>query len=139
MTRAAPALLLGFVLALAAPRPLEGEGTSRPALSGQWGGSHVALQIGEKGANVEFDCAHGSIDQAFVPDADGRFDLAGTFVPEHGGPIRRDEEPPRRPARYAGRVEGDRMELTVTLKGEKEPIGSYTLLREREPRLFKCR
>jgi len=44
----------------------------------------------EKGAEVEFDCAHGQMTQRTTLDRHGDFDVAGTFTPEHGGPVRRD-------------------------------------------------
>src|SRR5215475_15948993 len=60
--------------------------------TGVWGGQHIHAQITENGAELEFDCAHGSIPQAITLDSKGRFDVVGKFAPEHGGPIRRDEE-----------------------------------------------
>jgi hypothetical protein len=37
---------------------------------------------------IEFDCAHGTIYSSLGTDAQGRFDMAGTFVREGAGPIR---------------------------------------------------
>ena len=104
---------------------------------GAWGGEHIVLQVSEKGADVEFDCAHGLVSQPITLDKHGDFDVAGTFTPEHGGPVRRDEKTASASARYSGHVDGDTMSLTITLG--KERIGIYTLMRGSRPRLTKCR
>ena len=104
--------------------------------NGAWGGEHIILQVSEKGADVEFDCAHGQVTQQITLDKHGDFDAGGTFTPEHGGPVRRDENTPSASARYSGHVDGDTMSLTVTLGTEK--VGTYTLVRGSRPRLTKC-
>jgi hypothetical protein len=104
--------------------------------TGAWGGEHVVLKVSEKGADVEFDCAHGQVTQPIALDKHGDFDVAGTFTPEHGGPVRRDENTPSASARYSGHVDGDTMSLSVTLG--KEKVGIYTLIRGSHPRLTKC-
>jgi hypothetical protein len=70
-------------------------------------------------------------------DKHGDFDVAGTLTPEHGGPVRRDENVPAAPARYSGHFDGNTMSLTVTLG--KEKMGSFTLTRGSLPNLTKCR
>ena len=105
--------------------------------TGAWGGEHIVLQVSEKGADVEFDCAHGQVTQPIILDKHGDFDVGGTFTPEHGGPVRRDENTPSASVRYAGHVEGDTMSLTVTLGEEK--VGIYTLNRGSRPKITKCR
>jgi hypothetical protein len=104
--------------------------------TGAWGGEHIVLKVSEKGADVEFDCAHGQVTQPITLDKRGDFDAAGTFTPEHGGPVRRDENTPSASARYSGHVDGDTMSLTVTLG--KETVGIYALIRGSRPRLTKC-
>jgi|PersoiStandDraft_1058852.scaffolds.fasta_scaffold105124_2 hypothetical protein len=105
---------------------------------GSWGGEHIAITVGATGSKIEFDCAHGRIDGAFALDAAGEFELSGTFSKEHGGPIRRDEREQRLPAIYSGRVNGDRMTLTIRLRDAKEILGDFTLGRDKAPRLVKC-
>ena len=105
---------------------------------GAWGGVHVSLLLTETGGTLEYDCAHGTIDQPFVIDSSGRFQLAGTHTREHGGPIRKDEKPDTHPARYNGAVDGDTMTLTVTLTDSNEVLGAFTLTRGRMARLVKC-
>jgi hypothetical protein len=105
--------------------------------TGTWGGDHIILEVSEKGAEVEFDCAHGQVTQPMALNQKGDFDVPGTFSPEHGGPVMRDEAVTSNPARYSGHVGGDTMALTVT-QG-KENIGTFTLTRGGQPKLRKCR
>jgi hypothetical protein len=104
---------------------------------GTWAGDHIVLEVSENGAQVEFDCAHGQVTQPVKVDKQGNFKVAGTFTPEHGGPVRRDENPESAPVTYSGQVNGDTMTLTIT-RGE-EKLGDYTLTRGAQPRLMKCR
>ena len=110
---------------------------AKTVATGTWGGEHVRLEISKTGAEVEFDCAHGQITQPIALDKRGNFDVPGTFIPEHGGPVRSDETPPSNPARYSGHLDGDSMNLTVTR--EKENLGSFTLIRGSQGTLMKCR
>jgi hypothetical protein len=103
---------------------------------GGWGGRGVRLEVKENGADVEFDCGHGTMPR-LVADAAGNFDVRGTYVAEHGGPVRHDEQPGSRPARYSGRVEGSTMTMRVTVEGHDEPL-EYTLAHGRGARLHKC-
>ena len=110
---------------------------SKTVVTGAWGGEHVSLDVSDKDAKLEFDCAHGEINKPIKPDAHGRFNVPGTFTTEHGGPVMRDEKPDSAPAHYSGQVKGDMMTLTVT-RG-KEKLGTYTLKRGEAPRLMKCK
>ncbi len=109
----------------------------RTVTAGTWGGEHVVLEVSKSGAQVEFDCAHGQIAQPITLDKHGDFNVAGTFTPEHGGPVLRDENTPPVQARYSGHVEGDTLSLKVML--EKEEVGTYTLTRGSQTMLRKCR
>ena len=104
---------------------------------GTWGGDHITLQVTEKGAEVEFDCAHGQITQPIKLDRKGNFNLRGTFAPEHGGPVLRDEGSHDEPVRYVGHTDGTTMTLTVDR--EKEKLGAFVLTRSRQSNLMKCR
>jgi hypothetical protein len=103
-----------------------------------WGGTSIRLDVTSQGATIEYDCAHGSIDEPLVADRDGRFIVSGTHVREHGGPIRQDEPPDRHPARYEGRLTGETMRLTITLTDLQQGIGTFTLTRGATGRLLKC-
>lgn len=109
--------------------------------NGIWGGEHVALTVTATGAEIEFDCAHGEISRPIALDAEGHFEAAGTFVRE-GGPIsvpangNLSEKPIS--AHYRGRVEGEAMNLTVTLASGNTLIGEFTLAKGKPPFLTKC-
>lgn len=111
---------------------------SPPVLTGVWGGDHVSLSIMAMGSRLEFDCAHGTIPDPLTINAQGSFIAAGSFVREHGGPIRQDEVPDVRPAIYAGTVRGTAMQLTVRLVAANEVIGTFTLARGTPGRVVKC-
>lgn len=106
---------------------------------GAWGGEHISLEITDEGGSVEYDCGRGTIDGRIVTDEAGRFDVRGTHVREHGGPVRKDEKPDEHPARYVGRIEGDVMTLAVTETDTGESVGTYTLTRGAQAKLMKCR
>lgn len=123
--------------ARSAPRPLVPRVSEADWPIGTWGGSNLNLTIGAAGAVLEFDCAHGSIDQAFAADASGRFDLAGTFVAESPGPIREDPLPSH-PARYSGTTDGRAMTLIVTVTDIGQVFGPFRLSFGTAGRIFKC-
>lgn len=105
--------------------------------NGAWGGEHVMLTVNDNGGRVEFDCAHGTLDHPLRLDDRGRFSVAGTYVPEHGGPVRPGEVPQSRPARYQGRLDRQKLEFTVTLEGHPGQ-GPYTVTLDKGPKLTKC-
>ena|SRR5215467_13355360 len=104
--------------------------------AGSWGGEHVFLQVSDNGGRLELDCAHGEISGPVTLDKKGNFDVPGTFSPEHGGPIRKDENTTAQTARYTGHIDGDTMTLKI-VRGEQES-GPFTLTRNAQPRLTKC-
>ena len=106
---------------------------------GVWGGAHLRMNVSGEGASLDFDCANGQIAAPFVADAEGGFDLPGTYTREGPGPIRIGREPSARPARYTGRVEGERMTLSVRLEGSATPLAEFTLTHGSEGRVVKCR
>ncbi|HLA88833.1 MAG TPA: hypothetical protein VJL28_00195 [Gemmatimonadaceae bacterium] len=105
---------------------------------GSWGGPHLLLILTPTGGTAEYDCAHGAVTEPVRVDGEGRFEAAGTFVREHGGPIRNDETLPTYPARYAGRIIGDVMTLAVTRTDSAIAIGAFSLERGRTGAVFKC-
>ncbi|MCU1306175.1 MAG: hypothetical protein JWN45_870 [Acidobacteriaceae bacterium] len=112
---------------------------SKVLAPGRWNGEHVTMMVTAKGAELEFDCAAGQIAEPIVLDSPGKFSVAGTFAPEHGGPVQRDEGSSAANARYSGQVSGDSMALTVTAASGGAPIGSFNLTKGTEPSLMKCR
>jgi hypothetical protein len=123
----APMLVLALLLA-----------AGTPLAKGRWGGDHVALEITHRGAEIDYDCARGRIDEPIAPDADGHFSAKGVHVRERGGPIRKDETRAETPATFTGQVKGDTMTLTVTLEGGVD-AGTFSLRRGAAGRVFKCR
>ncbi|HZI17627.1 MAG TPA: hypothetical protein VEY09_03440 [Pyrinomonadaceae bacterium] len=117
--------------------------------AGEWGGSHARLVAGAGRVTVEFDCAHGHFEGPVTLDAAGRFEAAGTYVREGGGPSRVEADAPDSApvraegeetfrARYAGVVEGRNMTLAVTLVGSGAEVGTFRLRLGRPAALQKC-
>jgi hypothetical protein len=107
--------------------------------NGTWGGDHIRLEVSDDGSQVDYDCAHGTIDQKIVLDAQGRFEAQGTNVREHGGPVRKDETNDSHPTRYSGRVDGNKLFLTVTESDTKNVVGTFTLSYGNRGKIVKCR
>lgn len=105
---------------------------------GAWGGRHVGMTISADATAFEFDCATGRIDGPFVVGADGRFDLAGKFAREFGGPARIGESETAVAARYSGRIRGKSMALSVEIDGPGKATSAYELEKGRMPVLLKC-
>jgi len=105
----------------------------------QWGGNHVTLVMKAGGADLEFDCAHGEITSPIVLDNDGRFDVAGTFVRETGGPVPSTGGPTPRSARYVGQIVNGKMTLQLHLTGPDQTTETFELTRGGSGRLWKCR
>jgi len=104
--------------------------------SGMWAGDHVALDVGGAGAQVTFDCAHGTIDQPMTLDASSNFDTPGTFTTD-GGPT--PETQTARPARYRGHVSGSTMTLAIVLTDRNESAGEFSLAKGGNVRLTRCK
>ena len=105
--------------------------------TGAWGGPHINLEVGERSAKIEYDCASGVIEGPLVVDSEGRFNLRGTHAMQRGGPVREDEEPRRVPARYTGAIKGDTMTLTLKLSDSDEE--TFTLAKGKRGELVKCK
>lgn len=96
------------------------------------------MTVSAAGATAEFDCAHGTIDGPLAVDSSQRFDVAGKFVQEHGGPIRVDETIAAVPARYSGTSRHGTMTLTITLMSGGQSLGPFELTFGQQGRVFKC-
>ena len=131
--------LTALLGALVAGLACDGSSTNPSSLVpiGGWGGDHVAMTVGDT-THLEFDCANGDIPGPLRAEARGQFAVAGTFVREHGGPIRPGEVPDSYPAIYAGSVTLTSMVLTVRLTQTNETIGTFTLIRGAAGRVVKC-
>jgi hypothetical protein len=78
-----------------------------------WGGNDIALTVSDTGTHVEFDCAHGDLPGTLMADSRNTFDVQGTYIREHGGPIRVGEVPDSHPAAYVESVTASTMILIV--------------------------
>ena len=105
--------------------------------TGVWGGPHISIEVGEKSARIEYDCANGVIDGPLVVDTNGNFNLRGTHNVERGGPIRSDDASRGQPATYTGSIKGNTM--TLTLKVGDGDAESFTLEKGKQGKLMKCK
>ena len=105
--------------------------------TGVWGGQHINIEVGEKSAKIEYDCASGVIDGPLTVEANGSFKLRGTHRPERGGPIRANDDTKGQPATYTGSIKGNTM--TLTLKVGDADTETFTLEKGKEGELFKCK
>ena len=119
-----------------AQRRRRGRAVRDALLPGVWGGQHIRFEVAENSTRIELDCAQATVDGRIIVDRAGRFSVKGTYYQQHGGPRLEDEESRGVPVRLAGRVGGSLMKLTIT-RGRTQ-VGTYTLTRDREGRLFRC-
>jgi hypothetical protein len=105
--------------------------------TGVWGGQHINIEVGEKSATIEYDCASGVINGPLSVDANGNFKLRGTHRIERGGPIRADDDSKGQPATYTGTIKGNTM--TLTLKVGNADSETFTLEKGKEGELVKCK
>ena len=112
---------------------------SNEVLKGTWGGRRISMEIADDGATIEFDCANAAINDSFVADRNGRFDLKGTYEVERPGPQRAGPSSNAQPARFTGSVNGKSMTLNITLTDTNESIGEFTLTHGVTAQIVKCR
>lgn len=106
-------------------------------LRGTWGGEHIAMEVTDAGATIEYDCAHGRITERIAPDAEGKFEAKGVHTRERGGPVRQGEND-EEPAIYRGSIKNQTMTLAVELTTNNESAGTYTLTQGQTGRIRKC-
>jgi hypothetical protein len=104
---------------------------------GTWGGQHIIVTVTDDGANLVMDCARGTINEPLEIDANGRFDVSGSFTAETPGPTRQGEES-RRQVRYQGVVKSDSMELTIAATTPNEKLGSFNLTHGKQGKIWRC-
>ena len=106
-------------------------------LRGQWGAQGIAMEVTANGANIEYDCGRGRITERLSPDGEGKFEVKGIHVREHGGP-EREGDGNELPAVYRGSIKDETMTLTVELTQDKQNIGTFTLTQGQTGRVRKC-
>ena len=111
---------------------------------GIWGGPHAGLQVQGGLADVQFDCASGTIDDPLYPSADGSFMVKGTVRTGAPGPIKVGDYFKSQAAVYSGHVSrsggktGPRvMTFRVTLE-DGTFLGPFTLAEGTPPQLTRC-
>ena len=114
----------------------QGDASASPDV---WGGRDISMEVTPQGATLEFDCAHGNVLEPIKANAKGEFAARGTYTPEHGGPIRKDNPPRDLPAIYKGTIKGDTMRLEVLLTEKDHAPEPFTLTPGKAGRLMKCR
>jgi len=97
------------------------------------------MEVTDSGAEIEYDCAHSTVDEPIVLDSEGNFEVKGKYLRQHGGPIRKDEESNGSIVRYTGHAKGRELSLTITNPEKKETIGTFTLTQGSDGRVMKCR
>jgi hypothetical protein len=107
-------------------------------ITGSWGGNHIGLTATADSSLIEYDCAAGRIAGPIVLDQAGRFSATGSHTVGHGGPVRIGEVPDVHPARYDGRIQGNRMELRVILTDRNQEVGTFRLERNAQPMVMRC-
>ena len=96
------------------------------------------MTVASSSAHIELDCAHADVPTTLRTDARGEFNAAGTFVREHGGPIRVGELPDAHPATFAGSVTATSMVVTIHLTDSNDSVGTFSLWRGATGRVVKC-
>ena len=99
-----------------------GSGPDVAVATGTWAGSSAAMTVTTAGAHIEFSCAVGDIPQPLMADTSGEFSATGVYAVQVG-----PANGPQQPARYSGRVDNQKMTLTVLLTGTNQTVGSFTL------------
>ena len=128
-------LLVAALLAGPTPTP-DASGPRVP--EGVWGGTGVSLRIGGSGAEIEFDCARGTIPGPLRLDEQGRFEVAGTFERGRPGPIRMGDTPKTEPARYRGTLNGQRLAFEVIPSSTGKPMGPFSAKLGGASRIRSC-
>jgi hypothetical protein len=115
-----------------------GSSNSQIDITGKWGGEHIGILVSDSSATLEYDCAYGTIDEPIIPDDDGKFEVIGVHVFEHGGPIRINEAPDEHPALYKGQIVGNEMTMVLVITDTETEIDTFSLTRGVDPMIYKC-
>ena len=110
-----------------------------PNLTGLWGGPHAGIAFRGGLADVQFDCAAGSIDAPVILAGDGAFSVPGTYRAGSSGPVRVGQFFRSQRAVYSGTVTEKVMTLTVALEDDDKTLGPFTLTEGAPPQVTRCR
>src|SRR2546423_13626308 len=126
--------VVAFVAAVAVLGPCEGglSGVDGGVVKGTWGGENAGLMADDTSAHVHIGCTYGNVHQQILPDADGKYDVAG----EHNITAHPVDAGVFHPARFSGVIAGGRvMTLAGTLTDNAETVGPVTPADGEEPRV----
>ena len=105
---------------------------------GTWGGDSAGLIVSDTAAHLHIGCTYGDVSGRIPVDANGRFDVAGSYM-LHAYPI---TVGPSVPARFVGRLDGATVTVTVTVNDtvQHQTVvrGPVTVKYGDEPRLGPC-
>jgi len=105
-------------------------------LVGTWGGPHAGIAF-HVIADVQFDCASGSIDVPIYPAADGSFLVKGTYREGSPGPVRVGQIFHSQEATYSGNVTEQAMILKVELE-DGSLLGPFSLTQGAPAQITRC-
>jgi hypothetical protein len=107
--------------------------------NGVWGGEHIRMEVSDSGADIEFDCARGSISQRLELDDKGRFQVQGIYMAESPAPAAVDGRLTASgvKATYTGTLNGSSLHLEVFIEGQDTPR-TFDLVQGDQGHLAKC-
>ena len=112
---------------------------SKTLPNGVWGGDHIRMEVSDGGADIEFDCARGTISQRLELDDKGRFKVQGSYMAERAAPVAVDGGLPASgvKATYTGTLSGSSLHLEVFIEGQDAPR-TFDLVEGDQGHLAKC-
>ena len=122
-------LVVGFAATAACSR----SGPDVAEATGTWAGAEAAMKVTTTGAHIEFPCAVGDIPQPLMAGSNGEFSADGVYAIQVG-----PANGPQQPARYTGRIDNQKMTLSVTLSATSQTFGSFTLTYGSPASFAKC-
>jgi hypothetical protein len=107
--------------------------------NGVWGGDGVRMEVTDSGADIEFNCARGTISQRLAVDAQGHFKVQGRYKVETPAPASVDggSDGSGATATYSGVLSGSSLRLEVLIDGQDTPR-TFDLAQGDQGRLAKC-
>jgi hypothetical protein len=108
-----------------------------PVAPERWGGQQIILTVGEASSRIELGCGEAVIDGSLRVDEAGRFKASGRIESVQPGPQRTDRPSAVKDALFEGRIDGDRMELSIQAAGEPEPR-RFELKRHARTKIIRC-
>ena len=104
-------------------------------VGGLWGGPHAGIIFRGGLAEVQFDCAAGTIDEPVR--ANGPFLVNGSYRAGASGPVRVGQIFRSQRAKYSGEVNKTVMTMTVMLE-DNSTLGPFTLTEGQAPQITRC-